>query len=631
MRNGEQIRSRRLERKVINSRIKAALLVMGLCFTGLTCKVFDLQINNHEKQSLVARGNSIKQVMLSPTRGDIVDRNGILLATTRPSYDLTVVPDKIPDYKKDRKKAASDYIELLSKFVFVPESEKVKVVRKILRSNNYSHVIVSSDISNDNLSSVLANLSFLDGVSVEAKRVRQYPYKGIFLSPIGYVGRISTSDLQSADLNNRKLISSDYVGKMGLEKLYDDSLYGKLGIETVALNARGRVVERQIAKRPVKGETLRLTIDADMQVLASELMEGQHGAVVVSDVHNGDLLTALSAPDIDPNRFVVSTPENSKGEMFSSDRPLYNRVIRGQYSPASTIKPFMALIGLEGGFVTPEKRVWSGPYFSLAGHRFRDWKRSGHGWLDLEGALQVSSDVYFYKLSHDMGIDFIHDALSEFGFGGKTGIELGGEKSGLLPSESWKKSVKHEAWFGGETLTVGIGQGFFMATPLQINTAISMLINGGTRYKPELILGETPVVTNHVELNPSYVKDIMTGMERVVYSDKGTARRLSRIAKVRMAGKTGTSQVFSTRGVIEYKNKDIRKGLRDHAIFIGFAPIKNPKIALTVIVENGGSGSSVAAPIAQKLANLYYEKYLKPKVQTIAEIKDNQDEETIEK
>lgn len=609
MNKGQKIRSRQLERKTINTRAKGCSTVMLLCFLGLGYKVFELQVHEHNIQYAIAKNNTVKQLSTIPERGNIVDRNGVIIADTRPMFDLIVIPERLSGFRKDKIKSVDSYVDMLTKFIVIDEEKQKYVKQKILRSRSYGNVTILRDLNQKSLSVALENIGYLEGTSVQVRKVRNYPYKGVFLSPLGYVSRVDVKDIELANQEGYQLISSDYVGKMGLEKAYNKSLYGVIGKEMVALDARSRVVERKIASRPVKGKTLHLTLDAGLQNLAYELMKGKKGAVVIQKVETGEVLTALSMPDVDPNHFLTQMTQDEVDNLYSDKRPLFNRVARGQYPPASVMKPFMSLIALEGEFIKASSVRWSGPHFELGGHRFRDWKRQGHGKVDMSDAIAVSSDVYFYRLAHSMGIDYIHDALSEFGFGKKSGIDIKGEGAGLLPSSEWKNRVKKEPWYGGETLTVGIGQGFFMSTPIQINNALTALLNGGFLYKPSMIKHEVPELLNKVNLAPGHVKSVKKGMEAVVFSKKGTGRSIRRIATVDMAGKTGTSQVFSTLGSIDYKNEDMPEHLRDHAVFSGYVPMNDPKIAITVFVENGGAGSAIAAPIAQKLANKFAEKY----------------------
>ncbi|MCY9861250.1 penicillin-binding protein 2 [Vibrio coralliirubri] len=625
MKKGQQIRSRNLEKKTINGRAKLSAAFILACLMGIGYKVYDLQVNEHAAQYAIAKSNTIKGLSTSPERGDIVDRNGVLIAGTRPMYDLVVIPERLSSYRRDRAKAVDDYLDMLSKFIPILEDEQSRIKKKILQSRSYAKVIVFRDLNQTNLSVALENLGYLEGTSIAVKKVRYYPYKGAFLSPLGYVGRVDADDIKTSSEQGYSVISSDYIGKMGLEDEYNKTLYGVIGKETVALDSRGRVVERKIASRPQKGETLKLTLDADLQIEAHKLMNGKKGAVIIQDIHTGEVLTALSMPDVDPNMFMSAMSQQEVNDLYSNKRPLFNRVARGQYPPASVVKPFMSIAALEGEFIKPESVRWSGPYFTLGGHKFRDWKRDGHGNINMEKAIGISSDVYFYRLADSMGIDYIHDALTSFGFGFKTGINIAGEGDGLLPSSEWKRRVKGEPWYGGETVTVGIGQGFFMATPIQMNNALVTLLNGGVLYKPSMVSGSESEVISKVNLTPSYLDAVKDGMEAVVFSKYGTGRGIRRIAEVDMAGKTGTSQVFSTLGKIDYENDEMPEHLRDHAVWSGYVPMDKPEIAITVFVENGGSGSTVAAPIAQRLANLYAKKYIHKSIDSNKVVKTDSD------
>lgn len=601
----KNIRTRQTERRKINTRAKVITLMFGLATSFLLYNVYDLQTEQHTKMQNVARGNAIKELNLSPERGDIYDRNGVLLAGTRSLYDLVVIPEKIANFRKDKTLAVSEFLEVIQNFVKLPDVQTKKISEKILKARSYEEVVIKEDISDADLSIILSNVSLIDGIGVQSKRVREYKYPDMYISPIGYVGRVSRDDLTR--ITDHKVLPTDYTGKMGIEKLYDKELYGKVGAEIVALNARGRVVERQIARPPEKGESLHLTIDHRLQSKAYDLMKGQSGAVVMSDVRTGELLVLLSAPFANANKFIKGLDGDDAKEIFSpkSGKPLYNRAIRGQYPPASTIKPFMGLAGVDGGFIDPSEEVWSGPYYELGGLKFRDWKRWGHGKVDLSKAIAVSSDVYFYKLAKSMGVDYIHDYLYELGFGQKTGIELEHEATGLLPSSQWKRSVKKEPWYEGESLNVGIGQGYFMATPIQLNTALSTILNSGVRYRPQLIADQPKEIMNTVEISKESLDPVLQGMSDVVNAKYGTARSVRDGISMTVAGKTGTGQVYSTNGQTITDNADLEKKLRDHALFLAFAPVESPEISITVFIENGSSGSKAAAPIANELIKEY--------------------------
>lgn len=601
MNSSVNVRKRRVERSKINNRVK---LLSGVFFIGLvavSARVYHIQFNDYEKQFSIAKSNTIKELYLSPERGRILDRNGVVLADTRPYYDLVVFPERIANYRKDKKDAIWDFLEVLEQFINIDDKEGVH--EKIFKSDGYNSVIIKRDLDSNSLSTMISNLVFLDGIGIESKKVRNYPFGENYLSPIGYVGRVSKEDLR--DGREYKIINSDYVGKSSIEALYDKELYGQVGVEKVAVNARGRVIERKITKVPQKGSDVILTIDSRLQNKAIELMKGKKGAVIITDVKNGDLLSLVSAPFFDPNKFISGMSKEESKNILSKDMPLFNRALRGQYPPASTIKPFMALAGLEGEFIKPDKVVWSGPYFEIGGHRFRDWKRWGHGKVNLRQAMEVSSDVYFYRLGDTMGIDYIHDFFSEFGFGKKPMLGVSPEAEGIMPSSSWKTKVKGEPWYGGETINVSIGQGYFMSTPMQLNNAYMMLLNDGVMHKPRIVMSEEPEIINKVSFSKENINSVKKGLEDVVHGEKGTARSLRYKSEMMIAGKTGTGQVFSTKGHIDYDNEKVEESLRDHALFSGYAPMNSPEVLITVVIENGSSGSSVAAPIAKSLFNEY--------------------------
>lgn len=605
------LRKRRVERRDVNDRAVVIFSLLVICLLALLFKVAHLQIAQHEHQKKIAVGNTIKSLYISPERGDVFDRNGELIASVRPKYDLAVIPEKIPSYHQDQDRSVREFLEMLRNFIELPEDSLEDVTKDILKARSYAEVVVKSDLPDSELATLLANTGLVDGITVRSRKVRNYLYPEIYASALGHVGRVDASDLKRAKGDGFKLLTSDLTGKSAVEKRLDSVLYGKVGKEVVALNSRGRVVERQIANIPTKGSGIALTLDHELQMKAAELMKGRRGAIVMTNVNTGELLTLLSFPSMDVNKFVTGLSKEDAKEIFSESagRPLYNRATRGQYPPASTIKPFMVLAGIEGEFIDPYEVVNSGPHYKLGGLTFRDWKRWGHGKVDAVKAVAVSSDVYFYKLANKMGVDYIHDYLAEFGFGQATGFEFGTESTGLLPSSDWKRKVKGEPWYAGESLNVGIGQGYFMVTPMQLTMATSMLVNGGKRLQPTLIRGAGVNVLSTLNIPKKSLKPVLQGMVDVIHSKSGTARSIRKKAGGKIAGKTGTAQVYSTNGLEKTKNEDLKESLRDHALFMGYYPYDAPEVAITVFVENGSSGSKVAAPIAAEILDLYAKKY----------------------
>jgi penicillin-binding protein 2 len=438
---------------------------------------------------------------------------------------------------------------------------------------------------------------------------------------LGYVGRINRNELQRIDPVN--YAGTNYIGKSGVERFYEKVLHGKVGYQHVETNARGRILRVLERENPVPGEDLQLHLDLRLQRKAHELLEGRRGAIIAIEPATGGILALASVPGFDANKFVTGISVKDYRDLSESiDKPLFNRALRGQYPPGSTIKPMMAVAALDSGVTTRERTIWDPGYFQLkeSGRRYRDWKRTGHGWVDLMDSVAESCDVYFYQIGVEMGVDVMYDYLSRFGFGEDATLDVAGALSGLLPSRDWKRAVRSEPWYPGDSVNMSIGQGFFLATPLQLATATALIANRGEWVEPRLlkdIRGDRPVeeflpASTHKPLdlkNPDDWEYVVDTMEEVMHGTRGTARGAARGASYRMAGKTGTAQVFSLGEDEEYDAEEIRERLRDHALFVGFAPTDDPKIAVAIIVENGGGGSSVAAPVARGLFDAWLEEF----------------------
>ena len=436
---------------------------------------------------------------------------------------------------------------------------------------------------------------------------------------VGYVGRLGPADLQQVDEN--RYAATTHIGKTGVERYYENTLHGEVGYEQIEVNAQGRVLNRIIELEPTAGSDVYLTIDARLQRIASEAMAGRTGAVVAIDPANGEVLALVSEPGFDPNSFVNGISQQQYSQLLNAPgRPLFNRALRGGYEPGSTIKPYVALAGLELGVIDASTTVFSRGYFQLPGQerRYRDWKREGHGRVNVAEAIAQSVNVFFYELAVELGIDRMHDYLEQFGFGEATGIDLGGEAAGILPSTAWKRAARSEPWYPGETVIAGIGQGFMVATPLQLAHAVSILAARGTVYQPHLLRATarpdhvaSPAVAlpiNDVVIGEqSHWEMVLQGMEGVLHSERGTARRvMADQPGFRMAGKSGTAQVYgSPQEGPELEMSDLPENLRHHALFVAFAPVDAPRIAVAVVVEHGGGGSSVAAPLARQVIEGY--------------------------
>lgn len=616
------LRNKTKENRVIDRRIYFLIGLFFIFALILFMRMFYIQVVKYDDFAELSRKNILKENYLIPKRGLILDRKDRIIADNRPMYYATIIPEEIEGFKKDRRTSAENFVSKITEYIELEEKNKEKLIVDIVKSPMFREVVIKSDLSEAELSGLTSHIKYLKGLNVGSAFVRNYPQGGLFLSALGYVGKASPKDLQSYD---GILTNLDYIGKTGLEYVYQKSLHGIHGKEIIAINAGGRIINREVKYPSTQGKTIRTTLDMDLQQIASDMLKDEKGAVVAIDPNNGNVLALVSTPTYDANKFIKGITKNEYDQYFKVDSPLFNRVIMGQYPPASTFKPFVGLAALEGKFIKADEQVFCGPYYSLPGSRrhFLDWKRSGHGNLDMIQALGLSADVYFYKLGNAMGIDYMHDVIKHFGYGQKTGISLLNEKAGLLPSSEWKKVNRKEPWYKGESVIAAIGQGYTIATPLQMAVATSMLVNGGTKYRPRLTEDENIEVLDSVKFNPTYVNIIKQGMREVMHGKRGTARSnmYGRKLPYEIGGKSGTAQVYSTHGVKNEKEmKEKPKYLKDHALFISFAPLDNPKIVVAVVIENGESGSHGAAPIAVELIQKYLEKDF-PK--TEVEVVDN--------
>ena len=608
-------RSHKKEQRTIDSRGKFLIYFCLSLFIILFSRLSYLQLANNDKYQSIRNKNVVKTNFISPKRGLIYDRNGVEIAGNRGLFSIAVVPEKLQGFTKDKEKVATEFIDEIAKIIDIPKKEQARIIKKMRYSPLFTETIIKSDLSTEELAAITSNRKYFDAININSTSVRNYKDGAYYLNVLGYVGKVSKNDLNDPNVFVTNL---DYVGKKGIERLKNKELLGTHGKEMLAINAYGKVMSREKVINPINGKSVTLTIDDDLQTLAYKLLGDEHGAIVALDPNNGDVLALASTPTYDPNKLIKGITNKEYKETFlnSSSSPFFNRAISGQYSPASTLKPFISMAGLLGRWIDPDKKVWCGPFYQIKGssRHFNDWKKSGHGWVNMRHALEVSADVYYYKLGQEMGIDYIHDVLSYFNFGEKTNIDLKGELSGLNPSTKWKKEAKKEAWYTGETLISSIGQGFMMATPLQLAQATAILVNGGKDYKPKLILDEKTKLVKEIKIPEKYTEEIKEGMRDVIFGAHGTARKwrykkYGEIVRYQQGGKTGTSQVYSTKGERPDKNVELPKNLRDHAIYIGFAPYKNPKIVVSVVIENVGGGSTHAAPIGMKIMQAYLDKH----------------------
>ena len=587
------------------------MLILSVLLLG---RLFYLQIIKTDYYQLRAENNRINVSPVLPNRGLVYDKNGHVLAKNYSSYALEFQAKSIDDLGK--------VLDTLSDLVKISVEERVRIEKAMQKAGRFSNIIIRDDLSEDEIARFTANAYRFPDIKLSAQLYREYPHSELTSHLLGYVQRVSEADLDRLTEKGlrARYINSDWIGKRGIEAFYESKLRGQLGLNHVEVDSRGtelRVLDRQ---HPVGGEDVFLTIDLALQKAAFEALGNQNGALVALDPNDGSVLAFVSKPGYDPSLFVRGFDEFTWRQIRdSADRPLVNRASDGVYPPGSTLKPFIAIAGLEENVRTPEWSMWDPGFFSLPGsqYKFRDWKKGGHGEVNLHKAIVESVDTYFYKLAHELEIEKIHKYLDQFGFGSKTGIDLPRESTGVAPSKEWKRRRFGMPWYRGDTISVGIGQGYNLVTPLQLAVATAALANGHALVQPVLsrsgmhppsmsILDGPPLTPSQpLMLSKKHIRVLQKAMEDVM-KPGGTAAGARRGAAYPIAGKTGTAQVFSLRGA-EYDEESLAKKLQDHALFIGYAPAHQPTIALAVVVENGGGGGSVAAPIARKVFDAYFD------------------------
>lgn len=582
----------------IDRRLQFLVLFMLLALALLGLRLGLLQLGDHEQYAARADDNRVSLRALPPNRGLIVDRRGRVLAENLPAYRLVIVPERVEDLEHT--------LARLADLVAISDDERRRFEQQRRRSRRFESITLKSSLDDEQVARLAIHRHRLPGVDIEPYLTRHYPHGELLAHLVGYVGRIDNRDRER--LEPERYRATTHVGKTGIERQYEPQLHGAPGFERVETNAQGRVLRVLERSDPQPGEDLRLNVDLDIQRAAYEALGDYAGAVVVLEVETGRVLALVSKPGFDPNLFVHGISHADYNRLLKHpQRPLFNRVLSGGYEPGSTIKPFIALAGLEAGVITPRTEVHSSGEFRLPGHSrsYGDWKEGGHGRVDLELALAESVNVYFYKLAVELGIDRISRELALFGFGRSSGLDLPGENSGILPTRSWKRATFDQPWFPGETVITGIGQGFTVVTPLQLAHATAALAGRGETAAPALVGQRPPVyMVRHDDADWQAVHE---GMEAVVHGRSGTARAIGTRLAVRIAGKTGTAQVFGRPGedeeADEREQDELPEFLRNHALFTGFAPVDDPRLVITVVAEHGGGGASVAAPIAAAVIN----------------------------
>jgi len=607
----EQLKDDYLENRLIRRRLVLAAVFTVLLLSLVVGRLYVLQVVEHEHFSTLSDSNRVRIKALPPTRGLIFDRHGVVMADNLPAYRLEIVREQVKDLDAT--------LQQLRQYVDFSEQDLKRFKQSLSRRRPFESIPLRLNLDDGEVARLAVNLHQFEGVEINARLTRNYPNGEHAVHALGYVGRIDERDL--GRVSEVDYAGTTHIGKLGLERFYEKQLHGEVGIQQVEVNAKGRTLRVLSETPPVQGNNLHLTIDSRLQKVAEEAFAGQSGAAVAIDPNNGEILALVSMPIFDPNLFVNGISfDNYHALRDSHRRPLFNRALSGQYPPGSTTKPFYGLLGLESAISTPEQRVYCIGYYKLPNEerRYRDWKKQGHGHMDLDGAITQSCDVYFYDLAYRLGIDRMSEFMAKFGFGVKTGVDSTGERNGIMPSREWKRGHDGMPWFPGETLITGIGQGALLVTPLQLANSTAAFSRKGVRYRPHLVQSIEMIADNSKidtvtevagryplqrEKNWQHVHDAMVN---VVHGLRGTAHySIGRDLEYKMAGKTGTAQVFEIAQDAEYEEENVIQKLRDHALFIAYAPAEDPRIAVAVIVENGGHGSSVAAPIARQIMDAY--------------------------
>ena len=607
------------EQRLFEQRAIAAIVLIGLLATVLVSRLLWLQVKRYDHFTDLAQGNRVRVEPLPAPRGMIYDRTGAVLAENRPAYQLELVREQVKDLEATLEGLVG---------IGVLEPDDLDFVRRAIRSRRaFDSVPIRLRLSEEDMARFALHRHRFPGVDIRTRLARHYPQGETAVHAVGYVGTLSESDLQRVDREEYAGVST--IGKIGVEGTFEDALRGRNGSRQIMVNAQGRSVDREtVLDEPLRtiaanpGADLYLTLDLEVQRVAEQAVQGQRAAIIALDPRNGEVIALVSRPGFDPNSFARGLTRAEFAALNEDpDRPLFNRALRGTYPPGSTIKPVVALAGLEHGLVTPTTTRACPGWYSLPGssHRFRDWKRSGHGSVALIEAMAQSCDIYFYALAAQLGVERLHEFLGRFGLGGPTGLDVGGEKSGLLPSTAWKRSAfkraAQQVWFPGETVIFGIGQGYMTSTPMQLAQMTSVLAMRGASHRPRLVRAlRDPVTRVETPVPPAPLPTVrlrdpadwdvaVQGMVAVMQG--GTASRAAAGAEYSIAGKTGTAQVFSIAQNARYDESAISERLRDHAWFIAFAPVEAPRIAVVVLVENGRSGSGTAAPIARSVMDAY--------------------------
>ncbi|MEH6393290.1 penicillin-binding protein 2 [Pseudoalteromonas sp.] len=606
------IRDHSAEANLFARRAFVGFVFVTLLVAVLLSNLYTIQVDDHQDYQTRSNDNRIKVIPIAPNRGLIYDRNGVLLAENKPVYNLEVIPEEVDDLDAS--------LSALTQYIDISEQQKSDFTDDIKHNRRFKSQVLKARLTELEVARFSVNQHKFPGFSIEARLARYYPFADTLTHALGYVAKLNKKELAKLEMDNQgtNYRATHDIGKLGIEKYYEQLLHGQVGSQRVEVNNRGRVIRTLSMTPPQPGHDLVLTLDIGLQQIAQHAFKDMRGAVVVMDAKDGGVLALYSNPSYDPNLFVHGISSKNYKALLNPDRPLINRTTQGRYAPASTVKPHMAILALEEGLVTEHTSLWDPGFFQIPNvdHKWRDWKRWGHGHVDVYKAIEESCDTYFYDAAYRLGITKISDFMAQFGFGDLTGIDIHEETTAILPSKEWKEARFKESWWRGDTISVGIGQGYWTATPMQIANALNILVNKGVNRPPHLVQvakQENQVVQiNNEEKPPVILKDpkhwqiALDAMHNTVSKVTGTAHKAFRGVSYDPAGKTGTAQLVSIAQGERYDAKSLKERHRDNAIYVGFAPYDDPQIVVSIVVENTGGGSTVGAPIARQLMDYYF-------------------------
>jgi len=583
------------------------VFVLGLVAVLLS-NLYTIQVEDHQDYQTRSNDNRIKVIPIAPNRGLIYDRNGVLLAENKPVYNLEVIPEEVDDLDVS--------LDQISKIIAITEQDKQDFLKDIKHTRRFKSQVLKARLDETEVAKFSVNQHKFPGFSIEARLARYYPFGDTLTHALGYVAKLNRKELNQLEQEDRatNYRATHDIGKLGLEKYYEETLHGKVGSQRVEVNNRGRVIRTLSMTQPQPGSDLVLTLDVGLQQIAQHALKDMRGAVVVMDAKDGGVLALYSNPSYDPNLFVHGISSKNYKALLNQDRPLINRTTQGRYAPASTVKPLMAVLALEENIVNESTSMWDPGFFQIPNveHKWRDWKRWGHGHVDVYKAIEESCDTFFYDAAYRLGITKISDFMARFGYGDLSGIDIHEETTAILPSKEWKEGRFKESWWRGDTISVGIGQGYWTATPIQIANATNILVNRGINHPPHLVQvvkkDNDVIQINNEEKPPVILKDprhwqvSLDAMHNTVQKISGTAHKAFKGTNYDSAGKTGTAQIVSIAQGERYDAESLRERQRDNTIYIGFAPYSDPKIVVSVVLENNHGGIQ----IARQLMDYYF-------------------------